>query len=110
MNWLRNILGGGTKAPHPASDSPPELEATLLEAEQMAVLGEELADGNVALAGRHRLGRRPAAALGRSGAPVVLTGIGLPDDGLHAPNEKFNISHYYNGIRTIVRLLDRLAG
>src|SRR3989449_4118994 len=27
-------------------------------------------------------------ALGRGGAPVILTGIGLPDDRLHAPNEK----------------------
>jgi acetylornithine deacetylase/succinyl-diaminopimelate desuccinylase-like protein len=40
--------------------------------------------------------------------PVMLMGFGLPDDALHSPNEKFNISHYYNGIRTIVRLLDRL--
>jgi acetylornithine deacetylase/succinyl-diaminopimelate desuccinylase-like protein len=39
--------------------------------------------------------------------PILLVGLGLPDDRLHAPNEKFNISHFYNGIRTIVRLLDR---
>ena len=35
--------------------------------------------------------------------------VGLADDGLHAPNEKFNISHYYNGIRSVARLLDRLG-
>ncbi|MCZ6726534.1 MAG: dipeptidase [Acidobacteria bacterium] len=39
--------------------------------------------------------------------PILLVGMGLPDDRLHSPNEKFNISHFYNGIRTIVRLLDR---
>lgn len=39
--------------------------------------------------------------------PILLVGFGLPDDRLHAPNEKFNISQFYNGIRTIVRLLDR---
>jgi acetylornithine deacetylase/succinyl-diaminopimelate desuccinylase-like protein len=39
--------------------------------------------------------------------PVLLLGFGLADDRLHSPNEKFNISHYYNGIRTVARLLDR---
>ncbi len=43
------------------------------------------------------------------GAPVALIGFGLTDDNLHSPNEKFNVSHFYNGIRTIARLLD-LAG
>jgi hypothetical protein len=36
MNWLRNILGSKTKTAYPPSDSPPELETTLLEAEEMA--------------------------------------------------------------------------
>ncbi len=42
--------------------------------------------------------------------PVLLVGLGLPDDRLHSPNEKFNLSCFYNGIKTIVRLLDRAAG
>ncbi|HYG65828.1 MAG TPA: M20/M25/M40 family metallo-hydrolase, partial [Thermoanaerobaculia bacterium] len=42
-------------------------------------------------------------------APVLLLGFGLADDGLHSPNEKFNISHYYKGIRSVARLLDRLG-
>jgi len=41
--------------------------------------------------------------------PTLLMGFGLPDDRLHSPNEKFNISHFYNGIRTIVRLIDRVG-
>jgi acetylornithine deacetylase/succinyl-diaminopimelate desuccinylase-like protein len=41
--------------------------------------------------------------------PVLLLGFGLNDDGLHSPNEKFNISHFYNGIRSVARLLDRLG-
>ncbi len=43
------------------------------------------------------------------GVPILLLGFGLNDDALHAPNEKFNISHFYNGIRSVARLLDRLA-
>ncbi len=56
--------------------------------------------------------------MGQSGAaypqrrievPVLLMGFGLEDDRLHSPNEKFNISHFYSGIRAVARFLDRLA-
>ncbi len=40
------------------------------------------------------------------GIPTVLMGFGLPDDGLHSPNEKFRISNYYEGIRTVAHFLD----
>ncbi len=36
--------------------------------------------------------------LQRGGAPVLLTGIGLPDDGLHSPNEKVNLQQVWDGI------------
>ena len=41
--------------------------------------------------------------------PVLLLGFGLADDALHSPNEKFNISHYYKGIRSVARFLDLLG-
>lgn len=41
--------------------------------------------------------------------PVLLMGFGLSDDRLHSPNEKFNISNYYGGIRAVARLLDKLG-
>jgi acetylornithine deacetylase/succinyl-diaminopimelate desuccinylase-like protein len=43
------------------------------------------------------------------GVPVILMGFGFSDDGLHSPNEQFDIGQFYAGIRTIVRLLDRLG-
>ena len=44
------------------------------------------------------------------GIPTVLMGFGLPDDGLHSPNEKYRISNYYEGIRTIARFLEEYGG
>ena len=41
--------------------------------------------------------------------PAVLIGFGLPDDRIHAPNEKFTLDQYWKGIRTIARLWDELA-
>lgn len=42
-------------------------------------------------------------------APVVLMGFGLPDDGLHSPNEKFDVAQFYSGIEASVRFLDRVG-
>jgi acetylornithine deacetylase/succinyl-diaminopimelate desuccinylase-like protein len=39
--------------------------------------------------------------------PTVLMGFGLPDDGLHSPNEKFKIENYYLGIATVARFLEQ---
>jgi acetylornithine deacetylase/succinyl-diaminopimelate desuccinylase-like protein len=43
------------------------------------------------------------------GVPILLLGFGLSDDRLHSPNEKFNISNFYGGIRAVVRALDRMG-
>ncbi len=39
------------------------------------------------------------------GVPTVLMGFGLPDDNLHAPNEKFNLSNFHRGIESIIRFM-----
>ena len=41
------------------------------------------------------------------GIPTVLMGFGLPDDGLHSPNEKYKVDNYYMGIRTVAEFLER---
>jgi len=48
-------------------------------------------------------------ALASAGAPVILTGIGLPDDRLHAPNEKLDLKQLWDGIE-IFRRFYRLLG
>lgn len=41
--------------------------------------------------------------------PVLLVGLGLEEDRLHSPNEKFDIPNFENGVRAIARILDRIA-
>lgn len=43
------------------------------------------------------------------GAPVVLLGFGLPDENSHAPNEHLYLRHFFDGIKTIAVLYDRLG-
>ncbi|HEY6781726.1 MAG TPA: dipeptidase [Candidatus Dormibacteraeota bacterium] len=43
------------------------------------------------------------------GLQAVLVGLGLPDDQIHAPNEKFTLDMYFKGIRVLGRLWDELA-
>ena len=47
--------------------------------------------------------------LGQSGAPVLLTGIGLPDDGLHSPNEKLDLAQLWSGIEIFGRFFEMFA-
>ena len=43
----------------------------------------------------------------RLGIPTVLMGFGLPDDGLHSPNEKFRLENYYQGINTVAHFFEQ---
>jgi acetylornithine deacetylase/succinyl-diaminopimelate desuccinylase-like protein len=47
--------------------------------------------------------------LGLAGAPVLLTGIGLPDDGLHSPNEKLDLAQLWAGIEIFGRFFELFA-
>ena len=41
--------------------------------------------------------------------PTVMMGFGLPDDNLHAPNEKFHIPNFYKGIESIILFFEELG-
>jgi acetylornithine deacetylase/succinyl-diaminopimelate desuccinylase-like protein len=41
--------------------------------------------------------------------PSVMLGLGLPDDNLHAPNEKFHIPNFYRGIESLIRFFSILG-
>jgi acetylornithine deacetylase/succinyl-diaminopimelate desuccinylase-like protein len=40
------------------------------------------------------------------GLPSVMMGFGLPDDNLHAPNEKFHLKNFALGIESLIRFLE----
>jgi len=42
--------------------------------------------------------------------PSVMMGFGLPDDNLHAPNEKFSIANFHRGIESLIRFFEKLGG
>jgi acetylornithine deacetylase/succinyl-diaminopimelate desuccinylase-like protein len=41
--------------------------------------------------------------------PTVMMGFGLPDDNLHAPNEKFHIANFHRGIESIILFFEELG-
>jgi len=49
-------------------------------------------------------GSVPAASIFQKslGIPTVLMGFALPDDRIHAPNEKFHLPNFYRGIETSI--------
>jgi acetylornithine deacetylase/succinyl-diaminopimelate desuccinylase-like protein len=44
------------------------------------------------------------------GLPSVMMGFGLPDDNLHAPNEKFHLKNFELGIESLIRFLEEAGG
>ncbi|MBV8950255.1 MAG: M20/M25/M40 family metallo-hydrolase, partial [Actinobacteria bacterium] len=55
-------------------------------------------------------GSGPEEALGRVlEAPVVFLGVGLPDDGIHGPNERIVLDQLWRGVLAAGELWDELA-
>jgi len=40
------------------------------------------------------------------GVPSVMMGFSLPDDNIHAPNEKFNLKCFELGIQSLIRFME----
>ena len=74
-------------------------------------------------AGQHRCDLLPCAGVqfqdgarrlrideeGAQGDGHGAFGVGLPDDAIHAPNERFDLAQFYGGIETMAYLYDELA-
>ncbi len=43
------------------------------------------------------------------GMETILMGFGLPDDQIHAPNERFYLPNFYRGIEASIRFLEELG-
>jgi acetylornithine deacetylase/succinyl-diaminopimelate desuccinylase-like protein len=43
------------------------------------------------------------------GLPSVLFGVGLPDDRIHAPNEKLDLGNFFNGVIASSHLYDEIS-
>lgn len=56
-------------------------------------------------------GANPAVAAFQRilGVPAVLMGFGLPDDRIHAPNEKFHLPNFHKGIATGISFMHEIA-
>ena len=42
-------------------------------------------------------------------APVIMMGFGLPDDNLHAPNEKYSLASFHRGIKTAIKFFEEIS-
>lgn len=43
------------------------------------------------------------------GAKMIVSGFGLPDDGMHSPNERFSLDQFHRGTEFTLRLMHELA-
>jgi acetylornithine deacetylase/succinyl-diaminopimelate desuccinylase-like protein len=79
---------------HPAIDKAAEAFKDVMQRETVFIRS----GGSIPIVGEF------AAHLG---IPTVLMGFGLPDDGLHSPNEKYKLENFYLGTMTVAHFLEK---
>lgn len=109
---------------HVAAHTPPTVKSTLtFDIGAPAVLVDRHLDAMHAASKAYEqvYGCAPLFSLGGGSIPVVtmfqevlgistvLMGFGLPDDGLHGPNEKFSLDQFDKGIKTSIAFYNLLA-
>ncbi len=75
-----------------------------------------MADAMAAVFGRKTVYKRSGGSIPVAGVfaeslkvPVILAGFGLPDDQIHAPNEKFHLPNFYAGIEAVAEFFTLLG-
>ena len=105
-------------------EAPPGVtwEVDLLAAAVASIIDRESPEAKAAMAALETVWGVPAIYKREGGSvPVVgmieemldvktlMLGFGLPDDNLHAPNEKFHIPNFHRGVDTFIRFMTALA-
>src|SRR6201996_9149300 len=99
-----------------------ELEARLIHSGDAIVVSTDNRFGKAATEAMHTVfGKETVFVRGGGSIPIVgdfirelkvptiLMGFGLPDDNLHAPNEKFHLANFHRGTESIVRFLSAVG-
>jgi len=106
------------------NEAPPGVSwgVDLLAAAVASIIDRESPEAEAAMAALEAVWGGPARYKREGGTvPVVgmieemldvstlMLGFGLPDDNLHAPNEKFHIPNFHRGVDTFIRFMTALA-
>lgn len=105
-------------------EAPPGVswEVDLLATAVASIIDRESPEAKAAMAALETVWGVPARYKREGGSvPVVgmieemldvktlMLGFGLPDDNLHAPNEKFHIPNFHRGVDTFIRFMTAMA-
>jgi acetylornithine deacetylase/succinyl-diaminopimelate desuccinylase-like protein len=98
------------------------LEVRLIHAGDAIVIGTDNPYVRAATRALHEVWKRDTVFIRSGGSipivgdferglkiPSVMMGFGLPDDNLHAPNEKFHIANFYRGIESVILFFEEVG-
>ena len=108
------VIGGAYIAKYVA-ENPDKLSADVALVSDTAMYAEGMPTLCIGLRGLVYLeveaaGPKRDLHSGLYGGAAPNAVFGLPDDGLHSPNEKYKIENYYMGIMTVAHFLEQYAG